>query len=163
MKEINTKLKQVLDATKLKYEILGNTPPNKTHHYWYGGAVISLEYKDMTFSIEAIGDVRFALIDKERKETGEELFYVVDKNNSGRLGEELSYYIKDDTELCQLLSYEHPKYTCDISDNNWWECFAEYKGRFIDLMWCLDASTLEEAVEEVIEALPEAYKQAKES
>ena len=161
MKEINTKLKQILDNTKLKYEILDNILPNKTHHYWYGGAVISLKYKDVTFMIEAIGDVRFTLIDKER---GEELFYVLDKNNAGILGEELHYYdIKDDAELYQILANTHAQYSCDIGNNNWWECSAEYKGRFIDLTWCLDASTLEEAIEEVVAALPEAYKQAKES
>lgn len=152
-KEIAEKLKEEgLDISNL--EVCDLIEEKRQYHYWYGGQVAKVQYKDAIFSIEASGDVNFKLI---RKEDDSQLFYVKDKENRGSLYHELCHYIKDDEEFQKLLDNEHPDYYAEIDNNNWWECFVTIGGVFYDLMWCLDADTIEEAIGEVYTSLDEMY------
>lgn len=146
-KSIKNKIKEVGFNTE-KIEVCTLIEENKQNSYWYGGDTIKIMHNNVIFSIEAIGDIRFSLI---RKLDNTTLFYVKDKQNQGSLYAELSSYIKDDNELLQLISGEHPEYLAIIDDNNWWECNALVGDKFYDLSWVLDSDILEEAVMEVIE------------
>ena len=110
-------------------------------HYWYGGQCAKIEYNGYIASIEAIGDVY-----AEYSPNGEYKTYVRDKNNAGVLYNELHNYIKNDKELYDAIHNEE----LIVDHNNWWECFViDPQGNFHDLMWCLDADYLDEAIEEV--------------
>lgn len=119
-------------------------------HYWYGGQCATIKHRGYTFSIEAIGDVYF-----EYK--GGSMFK--DKNNAGKLYSELCSYIKDDNALYKAI--ENNELVFDA--NNWWECFVyDPEGGFHDIMWCLDASSLTDAIEEVKESIDDIIEQIKE-
>ena len=110
-------------------------------HYWYGGQCAVIKYKGYTFSIEAIGDVYWSYI-----EDGEESECYKDKNNAGRFYGEMSWRYKNDDELYEAIK----KGELVFDYNNWWECFVYDKdGEFHDLMWDLDASLIDEAIDEV--------------
>lgn len=116
-------------------------------HYWYGGQCAKIEYKGYKFSIEAIGDVYWY-----HKKDGDISDVYKDKNNAGRFYDEMSYLYKNDDELYDAID----KGELVFDYNNWWECFViDPKGEFHDLMWDLDASYLDEAIEEVKEQLDE--------
>ena len=116
---------------------------------WHGGDVVEIELPNKKLVISAAGDVYASLIDKA---DGTELFYVKGKCNRGEFGGELSSYIKNDDELNILLDDEHPKYAIEMTNNNWWECFGlTNDGRFIDLMWALDADKISDAIVEVLD------------
>lgn len=119
-------------------------------HCWYGGQCATIKHRGYTFSIEAIGDVCF-----EYK--GGSMFK--DKNNTGKLYSELCSYIKDDNALYKAI--ENNELVFDA--NNWWECFVyDPEGGFHDIMWCLDASSLTDAIEEVKESIDDIIEQIKE-
>ena len=109
-------------------------------HYWYGGQCAVIKYKGYTFSIEAIGDVYWYT-----NKDGDISDCYKDKNNSGRFYGEMSYCYKNDNELYDAID----KGELVFDYNNWWECYVYDKdGNFHDLMWDLDASYLDEAIEE---------------
>jgi hypothetical protein len=116
--------------------------------FWHGGDMVEIKIPEGRFIISACGDVYATLI---RKSDGTEMFYVKDKTNAGRFGDELLPYIKTDEELNQLLHGKHPVYELEIDHNNWWECFGlTNDDQFCDLMWALDADPLMEAIAEVL-------------
>lgn len=120
---------------------------NHKLHYWYGGQCAKIEYKGYTFSIEAIGDVCWYYTDE-----GKTSDYYKDKNNSGGFYGEMRHLFKNDRDLYDAIDKDELIF--DL--NNWWECFiVDKQGNFHDLMWCLDASYLDEAIEEVKERLDE--------
>lgn len=120
---------------------------------WYGGEIATIHYKGWKFEICACGDVRAWLNDKDE---ARELLYVKDKNNAGRLGEELQRYIRTDKALYAAISGKHSRYSLELDDNNWFECFAtDPKGRFYDLVWTLDSDHAIESIAEVITGMDE--------
>ena len=124
-------------------------------HYWYGGQCAKIEYKGYAFSIEAIGDVYWYT-----NKDGDISDCYKDKNNSGRFYGEMSYYYKNDDELYDAID----KGELVFDYNNWWECFViDQQGNFHDLMWDLDASYLDEAIDEVKEQLDEMIKYIEEN
>ena len=126
---------------KIEIKIADYIDDQHKSHYWYGGSCAVIKYKGYTFSIEAIGDVYWRYV-----ENGEMSECFKDKNNSGRFYVEMSYYYKNDDELYEAIN----KGELVFDYNNWWECFVYDKnGEFHDLMWDLDASYLDEAIEEV--------------
>lgn len=119
---------------------------------WYGGDVATILYRNYTFVIAAIGDVRTSLLD----DNDEELVYVRDKGNNARFYDEMHYYIRNDRQLTNLIR----KGRLVFSNNNWWECYLELPtGEYVDLMWCLDADTIDDAVKEVTESMDDIIKQ----
>lgn len=119
-------------------------------HYWYGGECARIEYKGYTALIEAIGDVYAEYVLNNETEV-----YVKDKNNAGVFYSEMRSYLKNDTELYKAIENEE----LIFENNNWWEAFIiDPKGIHHDLMWALDASYLNEAVEEVKEGFEEMIK-----
>ncbi|MEE1282435.1 MAG: hypothetical protein UHK60_09330 [Acutalibacteraceae bacterium] len=119
-------------------------------HYWYGGECARIEYKGYTALIEAIGDVYAEYVLNNETEV-----YVKDKNNAGVFYSEMRGYLKNDTELYKAIENEE----LIFENNNWWEAFIiDPKGIHHDLMWALDASYLNEAVEEVRKGFEEMIK-----
>lgn len=119
-------------------------------HYWYGGQCAKIEYKDYIFSIEAIGDVYCDYV-----KDGRVLEYIKDKNNAGIFYNEMCGYLKNDQELYDAIDNDE----LIFDNNNWWECFViDPQGNFHDLMWDLDASYLDEAIQEIKEQLDEMIK-----
>lgn len=119
-------------------------------HYWYGGECVRIEHKGYTASIEAIGDVY-----AEYTPNGKYVAHVKDKNNAGAFYREMYCYFKNDEELYAAIDNGD----LILDNNNWWECFIiDPQGNFHDLMWALDATYLEEAVDEVKEGFDEMIK-----
>lgn len=113
-------------------------------HYWYGGVCAEIKHKGYTATVEAVGDVYAEHIPSGR--------YVKDKNNAGRFYNEMNDCIKNDKELYKSIDNGD----LDISNNNWWECYiTDPNGNFHDIMWCLDANYLPDAIEEVKKSLDE--------
>lgn len=129
---------------------------NRKSHFWYGGDAAKIEIGECKLFIEATGDVFANLYDKKDPENWLEC--IGDKYNQGVFGEVIQHYIDNDKELEQLLNDEHPLYTLDLINNNWWECFVEYSNRHYDLMWNLEATYLDEAIEEVLTGLEEGVE-----
>lgn len=114
-------------------------------HYWYGGECARIDYKGYTALIAAIGDVY-----AEYAPNGDYKTHIKDKNNAGVFYHEMSQYIKDDSELYAAIESED----LIIDNNNWWECsIIDPQGNWHDLMWCLDADYLDEAIEEAKDGL----------
>lgn len=119
-------------------------------HYWYSGECVRIEYKGYIALIEAIGDVNAVHAPNNETEV-----YVKDKNNAGVFYSEMRGYLKNDTELYKAIENEE----LIFENNNWWEAFIiDPKGIHHDLMWALDASYLNEAIEEVKEGFEEMIK-----
>lgn len=115
-------------------------------HYWYGGEVATIKHhKGYTFHIEALGDVRCYLLDKNNNE----LAYVKDKSNSGAFYGEMCNHIKNDKELMKYIRSGE----LEIENNNWWECSMTDIHGWHDLGWVLNADLITEAVDEVLDAL----------
>lgn len=125
-------------------------------HFWYGGNVATINIAKCKLYIEAVGDVFASLYDRNDPENC--LEQIRDKNNQGVFGEVIQHYIENDEELQQLLNDEHPRYILKLDNNNWWECFVEYSNEHFDLMWDLQATYLDEAIEEVLTALEEGVE-----
>ena len=120
---------------------------NHRSHYWYGGECAKIEHKGYVAIIEACGDVY-----AEYAPNGEYKYHVKDKNNTGYFYHEMSTDIKDDDELYNAIDSGD----LIIDNNNWWECFIyDRNGNWHDLMWALDASYLDEAIQEVQAGLDE--------
>lgn len=121
---------------------------DKQHFAWFGGDVLTIEYQGWKFTIAALGDVKAWLTDNL---DGHQVIYVKDKHNGGTLGSKIGAYISSDTEMTQLFNQTHPRYSLTREDNNWRECYlVDPEGNHHDLMWCLDADYLLDAVAEVI-------------
>lgn len=119
-------------------------------HYWYGGECAKIAYKGYTAIIEANGDVY-----AEYAPNGKYVTRVKDKNNTGFFYSEMDYHIENDEELYAAI--DNGDLVFDY--NNWWECFIiDPQGNWHDLMWSLDASYLDEAIEEVKSGLDEMIK-----
>lgn len=119
-------------------------------HYWYGGECVRIKYKGYIALIEAIGDVYAEYVLNNETEV-----YVKDKNNAGVFYSEMRGYLKNDTELYKSVENEE----LIFENNNWLEAFIiDPKGIHHDLMWALDASYLNEVVEEVKEGFEEMIK-----
>lgn len=119
-------------------------------HYWYGGECVRIKYKGYIALIEAIGDVNAVHAPNNETEV-----YVKDKNNAGVFYSEMRGYLKNDAELYKAVENEE----LIFENNNWWEAFIiDPKGIHHDLMWALDASYLNEVVEEVKEGFEEMIK-----
>ena len=126
---------------KVEIKIVDYIDDQHRSHYWYGGQCAVIKYKGYTFSIEAIGDVYWTYLDD-----GSESECFKDKNNGGIFYGEMSWRFKNDDELYEAID----KGELTFDNNNWWECFVYDKdGEFHDLMWDLDASYLDEAIQEV--------------
>ena len=134
----------------MKISITGVIDNDHQSHYWYGGECVRIEYKGYTVLIEAIGDVYAEYVPNNETEV-----YVKDKNNAGVFYSEMRGYLKNDTELYKAIENEE----LIFENNNWWEAFIiDPKGIHHDLMWALDASYLNEVVEEVKEGFEEMIK-----
>lgn len=117
-------------------------------HYWHGGWMASIYYKGHEFSIRAVGDMFVTLYD----ESDDIIAYVKDKGNAGRFYDEMNVHIRSDRHLKKLMSQGR----LEFDNNNWWECFLYLPDNtFVDLMWALDAYTISEAIEEVLEGMEE--------
>lgn len=99
----------------------------------------------------ANGDVRAYLTDKR---IGEQIAYVKDKSNSGTFGSEMSQYIKDDAQLQSFMDDEDPKYSLELTDNNWYEVFFErINGDYSDESDVCDSDNVFEAIAEAVEMM----------
>lgn len=119
--------------------------------FWYGGEVATIKHKSYIFHIDAIGDMRGTLLDKN----GDELVYVKDKGNNGTFYGEMRHHIKDDKEIASLSRDGR----LVMENNNWWECsMTDGKGTWHDLMWCLDSDLILDAVDEVLDTIDEVIE-----
>lgn len=144
-----------------KVEIHSAVTSDKQSHYWYGGEMATIKTSGYTFCIEAIGDVYANLYEmcEDDPEGWAYLKRIKDKSNQGMLGYEVEDYFENDRELYQAMNQEHETYWLDLSDGNWWECFMiDPTGQWHDLMWALDSSLLNEAIEEVLDALKDGLE-----
>lgn len=117
-------------------------------HYWHGGWMGSIYYKGHEFSIRAVGDMFVTLYD----EADDIIAYVKDKGNAGRFYDEMNVQIHSDRHLKKLMSQGR----LEFDNNNWWECFLYLPDNtFVDMMWALDAYTISEAIEEVLDGMDE--------
>ncbi len=145
---VDQAISNLKSSKEAQVEILQRIDDDHQYHYWYGGDVAKIEYKGLVFYVSARGDVITTLVD----ENGEELAYVKDKNNSGRFYSEMDAYIPDDKTLEEYIRNER----LVVDNNNWFEVLIyDQNGGFHDPMWVLDASTLDEAVEECKAGLEE--------
>lgn len=134
----------------MQVEITDFIDENHRSHYWYGGECARVMYKGYTAEIHATGDVYAEYI-----VDGETKAYVKDKNNAGFFYVEMKQYLKDDTALYEAIN----EGSLLIDYNNWWEAFIiDPEGKFHDLMWDLDSSFIDEAVEEVKTSFDEMIK-----
>lgn len=113
---------------------------NYQSHYWYGGLVAAVKYKDYTFVLSADGIVDATLI-----EDGITFVSMKDKYNIGRFYDEAHEYIESDKELYELVK----KGTLAFVNNNWFEILAYKNGYHYDLEYVSDASLLSEAIKEM--------------
>lgn len=124
---------------------------NHLYHYWYGGDVAKIKYKDYTFTISANGDVFASLID----ENGEEIARVKDKGNHGVFYDRMRSIINNDEQLTALIAQDRILFDF----NNWWECFITLpNGEFVDIMWDLDGYRIDEAIIEVLESMDQVIE-----
>lgn len=139
----------------MKITILDLIDDKHQAHYWYGGLCAEIKYKGYTFSIHAIGDVYAEYY----TEDGDCIVDIRDKNNAGVFYEELSEYLTTDADLYNAI--DNGRLIFDA--NNWWECFVtDQDGNDHDLMWCLDAVRLDDAIAEVITSMDDIIEQIKE-
>lgn len=165
-------LNQVLTPKNMKRILLSESEictiinpsvtPKQQLHYWYGGEMATIEAGGFKFHIDALGDMRARLYDHPYKaEPNHEdcLEDEKDSSNSGHVGSVLESYIQTDEELYQLINDEHPKYQLVLTDGNWWECsITDPDGDWHDLLWNLDSSYLNEAIEEVLTSLKDGFE-----
>ena len=108
----------LFDKAKAKGVILHFIPEkltfNRTNCLWLGGNIAVIEIdENLSVDISAIGDVIAILYDENQ----EELASSKDKSNQGAFESNMSFYIKDDKELHQLL--EDGRLV--LRNNNWIE------------------------------------------
>lgn len=97
-----------------KIKIMDLIDQNHLNCLWYGKTVGYIEIDNWIVSIEANGDVRI-----QGKFEGEE-FDIVDKNDGGRVYQELGNKI-DDTALERLIGNPEPDNFIEFGNNNWFE------------------------------------------
>lgn len=136
---------------------------NQDDSLWYGGKVANIITDKETFSIVANGEVRCELIAKHDIEIddyeykkGEVILKVVDKNNHGIFKYEMGKFIKNDSELYELINGNNPDYELELENNNWLEVF--YKHDENGESDVLDCSTIDEAIKEIIEEIKDTIK-----
>ena len=115
----------LFEKAKAKGVILHFNPErltfNRTNCLWLGGNIAVIEVdKNLCIDISAIGDVIAILYDENK----DELASSKDKSNQGAFESNMSFYIKDDEELSQLL--EDGRLV--LRNNNW----IEYGGIIYD-------------------------------
>lgn len=114
-------------------------------HYWYGGKCATIECDGYTAIISALGDIVFEYKDE----------YFKDKNNKGELYFELNGCFNNDKELYTAIKNNE----IIFHNNNWWECsLIDENNEFHDLEWCLDSTSLFDAIAEVKNKLPDIIK-----
>lgn len=111
-------------------------------HFWYGGECVTIEYNGCKAIISALGDIVFEYKDE----------YFKDKNNKGELYFELNACFNNDKELYTAIENNE----IIFHNNNWWECsLIDENNEFHDLEWCLDSTSLFDAIAEVKNKLPD--------
>lgn len=109
---------------------------------WYGGEVGTIEFKDGTvITIGAYGDIRlYGAINGVSVD-------IEDKNNSGRVYEELGRMINDEDLKRLTNEYDDKDNYLEFWDNNWFEVdLITPDGKWVDLWICdniLDGNLLE--------------------
>ena len=137
----NAKCDALFKKAKAKGVILHFNPErltlNRTNCLWLGGNIAVIEVdKTLCIDISAIGDVIAILYDENK----DELASSKDKSNQGAFESNMSFYIKDDEELRQLL--EDGRLV--LRNNNWIEYGGIIYGEktnqkyFIDLGMIVD-------------------------
>lgn len=149
---MKTKLSKIeLPAEDLKIALAQEIEFGKCCSLWYGGLIAEISAGNSKCSLMANGDVRAYLTDKQ---TDEEIVYVKDKSNSGTFGSEMSQYIKDDTQLQLLIDNEDPKYSLELTDNNWYEAFFErINGDYSDESVVCDSDNVFDAIVDAVEMM----------
>lgn len=136
----NKDVKKLIEANK-----------NYESHYWFGGEVVTFTSDKLpgyTLVLEANGDVRAYLYDKQTKE---ELVYVKDKSKQANFYHQMRQYLNDES-LYQCIEDKHSQYALSIDNNNWWECYLIGPSKeVIDLGEPLNADLLSEAIQELID------------
>ena len=139
----------------LRIEVVENINSDRCDVAWYGGTAAYLHYKGCRFELSACGDV---YVDFYRGD--DLLFHVKDKQNAGRLGEELIHYIRSDTALKEIKAETHKEYRMEQHHNNRWECFVyDSAGGFHDLMWALDSDDFFDAIVEILPEMDQICKE----
>ena len=143
----------------LRIEVVEKINSDRCDVAWYGGTAAYLHYKGSRFELSACGDV---YVDFYRGD--DLLFHVKDKQNAGRLGEELIHYIQSDAALNEIKTETHKEYRMELHHNNWWECFVyDPAGRFHDLMWALDSDDFFDAIVEILPEMDQTCKEVSET
>ena len=151
------------DISGIELEIIEFLDENHLNCLWYGGKVAKIKYKNYIFSLEAIGDVKCSLFDKNNNEIAR----LKDKNNMGNFYTVMSPYLKSDEDLSAaynagnlgVIKPDNDVYL-DFEDNNWFEIFVTSpNGEFHDLMLvCESSDNLDEAIKETIDSMDEIIK-----
>ena len=149
-----------LPEKPVKIELQQEIEYGKCSSIWYGGFLASVTSGESEFSLYANGDVRAYLVDKPTNET---IVYVKDKSNSGRFGEEMSQYIKNDTHLMEIIKQEDPIYNLEMDNNNWFEVFLDkLNGEETNESFVSECDNIFEAIAEIVENIEkwsDEYKQ----
>lgn len=161
------KIKEIKDNFDIKdllnVEIESKRYEDKKHDYcyWYGGFVANVKASSGEYRIYARGQIRCDLIAKKgfKDEYGNEykegkiLATIKDKNEDGIFMNEMSYFIKDDSELSEILQGKHELYELKIENNNWFNLeFYNREGEF-EYDYDLESIRLDDAIEEVKEII----------
>lgn len=123
---------------------------NHRNSLWYGGDVLTVNYKGYDLTLCANGDV---ICDYQHSKDGP-LIQVSDKSNHAIFLEQLKNAIPNDETLKNLLleaassSETLPKLT--VVDTNWWEVFVSKDGQ--EITSCvLDSENYDDALTEMID------------
>lgn len=159
----NQIIKQI-DLNPLKYELNIIDFEDKKHlsSLWYGGKVATIKYKGYLFSLEANGDVKCSLFDKDN----EEVARVKDKRNGACFFSVMYQYLKNDKEIMlarqnggKFYKNNSFKYSLVFEDENWFEIFVNSPdGEFHDLSIVCDADNLQECIIEMATSMDEIIK-----
>jgi hypothetical protein len=142
-----------LDGNEIKSKVVlaQGLDKNRLYHYWYGGhaaeITVSVNGKDTSASIEATGDIRAYLYDKDNTA----LCNIKDKSNNAGFYD-MSQYISDDNFLKALLEHKDNErgLSLQIEDNNWWELFPDSES---DSTVVLDDYSLPDVIGDAAEIL----------
>lgn len=113
--------KFLLSNSGMDYKFQVDVDDRREACYWYGGPVVTLNYKNYKIIIEAIGEVDFTL----KSYVGNDGFHVIDNENSGLLGEILlKNNISNDYQLNAILETGMGNSSCDgyYKKINSWQC-----------------------------------------
>lgn len=125
---------------------------NHKNSMWYGGDVLSLEYKNHAITMRANGDV---IAFYQSDPTDKTVIEVRDKSCHGIFYEKLHNAIEGDAELLALSERdESPCYAyLDITDNNWWEVFVTAPDGSQLGSTVLDSMDYDAAIDEILDDL----------